>query len=250
MKTYGIIHYHVNAFNKSMKHEGLDIVRSHNAGRKTDMQLELSDFDLLNGTFVMNHSEFRKEAIETLFSSVIFKYYEQPALVEAQAQSSSDSDEMVLPVNGKVIKSIIRKDGKETVITHDENPSDELKQQINMIIAAKSAADLQLKEQILKCANQLRVGTLDMPKNSTQLHVHTPEGVKAWEGPVTRKQLIATLWFVTKSYMFAPSFRKHLTVSVTEGKYTCGYKSGVPVFETANLTQTELDILNDIKLLP
>lgn len=249
---YGIIHAQVNAFNPEMKHLGLDIAVAPKASNKSFTKLELEDFELLNLGHVIPNQEFSASAVAELYDKVIFKYFEQPKLEQVKEQIEEESKKTVeLPIKGKFIKAI-RKTGEEhEIITYDESQATpEVNKLVNEILRVKGIADIKIKEQMLYCANKLRVGTLDMKKDGTrELHVHVEGGTQPISGKIPRKQVIATLWFVTRMYMQAPSYRKYLSVDVQDGKYKCGYKNSIPYFETQGLSQLEIDIINDLKLI-
>jgi hypothetical protein len=244
---YGIIHYQIKMFDQQLGHNGIDITVSAKSRHKKS-GLELSDYDLLNNCHVIMLPDFPAQPIADLFDKVICKYCEHPKLEEIKQQADVEAKEIIIPVNGKVIKGIRKFGDKHEVLTHDANPSKELQNFVNKIIEVKGGADIKLKEQITKCANKLRVGTLDMTKDKS-LHVHTEASHEPFNGRVTRKQLVATLWFISKCYMQAPSFRKYLTVSVSDGKYTCGYQNGEPYFKTDGLSDLEKSIVADLKLI-
>lgn len=240
MNKNGILHSQIKMFNKDLVHYGLDIAVSPRATGKSAYQLELRDFDLLNKMYVASGSEFPQSSIVDLFDAVITKYFETSKPVEKSPEVSE------IQVNGKVIKAIRKVGEKHQVVTVDPNPSEELNNSINKIIELKGAADLKLNEQIIKCADVLRIGTLDMPKDSKELYVHTKNGAEKMQGKIKRDQLLATLWFISKAYTTAPSFRKALNVSVTEGKYTFGYKNGEPFVDQTNLSEMEKQIVADL----
>jgi hypothetical protein len=240
MNTNGVLNNQIKMFDKNMNHFGLDIAVRATARNKSEYQLELKDFDLLNKGFIMSSSEFPRDSIAQLFDTVINKYFSTSKTDDSDVNKVSE-----LPINGKVIKAIRKNGEKHEVVTHDPNPSEEMKTTINRIIELKGAADLKMQEQMIKCADALRVGTLDMT-NSTNLVVHTKEGAEKLNGKVTRDQLIATIWFITKAYMIAPSFRKHLNVSVSDDKYSIGYKNGVPFVDQSNLNELEKGIISDL----
>ena len=247
---YGIFHHQIKMFDQQLGHNGIDINVSAKSRHKKG-GFELSDFDLLNNGHVIMLPDFPAQPISDLFDKVICKYCEHPKLDEIKKQAEEEeksNKEIIVPVNGKVIKAIRRVGNNHEVITHDLNPSQQLQQFMNKIIEVKGGADMKLKEQIIKCANKLRVGTLDIKKDKS-LHLHTESGNEPFNGRVTRKQLIATLWFISRSYMHAPSFRKFLTVSVSDGVYTCGYNNGEPFFNTKGLSEMEITIINDLKLI-
>lgn len=245
---YGVIHYQIKAFDPKLNHLGLDITVASKARHKKEFELELSDFELLNSGHVMANSEFPSTPVAELFDKVVYKYFEQPKVEEVKKELEQQAESITVPVNGKIIKAIRRVGDNHEVITQDENPSEELKDIINKVFKIKGAADMKMTEQMTLCADKLRVGTLDIDKNK-KLFVHTASGFEPVNGKVTRKQLIATLWFISKAYRQSPSFRKYLTVSVTEGKYTCGYKNGQPYFDTNGLSELEIKVINDLKLI-
>jgi hypothetical protein len=240
MNNNGVLHNQIKMFNKNMSHYGLDIAVSPRATGKSSFQLELRDFDLLNKTYIASGSEFPQSSIVELFDAVITKYFETNKSVEQSPEVSE------IKVNGKVISAIRKVGEKHEVVTVDPNPSEELSNSISKIIELKGAADLKLNEQVIKCADTLRIGTLDMPKGSKELYVHTKNGAEKMQGKIKREQLIATLWFISKAYTTAPSFRKALNVSVTDGKHTFGYKDGKPFVDQTNLSEMEKQIVADL----
>lgn len=247
----GIIHRQVIAFNPELGHDGLDIVISSRAVNKSTHQLELSDFELINRGCTMPHSEFNQGPIADLFNKVILKYFEQPKLKEVKEQMVAEAKKTTrVSVNGKIIKAIEKcEDESYNIITHDESTtSPELHKAVNDILRVKGIADAKMQEQMVEIADKLRIGTLDMP-DGKELHVHVPKGTEKVSGKVTRKQLIATLWFVSKMYMYSPTYRKYIGCTIEDGKYVCGYKNGEPYFETKGLSQLELDIINDLSTI-
>lgn len=246
----GIIHGHINSFNPQMVHDGLDIVISAKASTKPHHQLELGDFELINRGQIMPHSEFSTGPVADLYDKVIHKYFEQPKIAEIKAEiEAADKETTTVPVNGKVIKAIRKNGNEHEILTYEESPSEEMSKLVNEILRVKGIADMKMQEQMIYCANKLRIGTLDMPKGQNQIHVHVENGTQPVTTKVTRKQIIATLWFISKMYMLAPSFRKFLTVTIQDGKYTVGYKNGEPYFDTNGLSQLELDIIKDLSTI-
>jgi hypothetical protein len=248
---YGVLHHQIKNFDGKLSHSGLDIVVASRARHKKALDLELCDFDLLNRNHVILIPEFPVAPISELFDNVVCKYIEHPRLEEMSQKLEKESKEektVTLPVNGKIIKAVRKIGNDHQIITHDMNPSEELNKLVNSIIQVKGGADMKLKEQLMLCADKLRVGTLDIGKDKT-LWRHTESKVEKVTGHITHKVLIKTIWFISKMYMQSPSFRKYLTISVTQGNYTCGYQNGEPFFNTKGLTQTEIDIINDLKLI-
>lgn len=250
--NFGFVHQHANQFDSSVIHKGLDLIIDPSSGHKSYMSLEQYDYNIINGNSSVSGSDFPRSKIEELLNLIIYKYHETPKMIDtkAKANEAADSEESTTThINGKVIKAVVNTGDNQKAITYDEDPSQETIDIINTMITLRSMVKVELDEQILFCANQLRVGTLDMTKENNRLVVHTKEGYTDAPNRITRKQLIATLWFMTKQYANAPSFRKHLTISVTEGRYTAGYDKGVAFFKTEGLTQLEQDIASDLSLI-
>jgi hypothetical protein len=248
----GFIHLHVNKFDPSVRHKGLDVIVDNNSAHLPQMSLEVYNYNIIQGNSSVSGSDFPRGKIEVLYDTVISKYFESQKktdLILNLKQMDESDKPVVIPINGEIIKDLIYTNGKESVRLYEENPAQEVSDIINKMITLKSVAAIQLKEQILKCSNQLRIGTLDMPKGTTQLVVHTADGVVPAPDRITRKQLIATLWFITSQYMNAPSFRKHLNLKIEQGNYELGYTNGEAYFKTEGLTDLEKAIAEDLMLI-
>jgi hypothetical protein len=251
--NFGYVHLYANRFDSSVIHKGLDVIVNPNSGNKTEMELELFDYDIINGNSSTSGSDFPRQRIEELFNTVLSTYYDSTKVVEAHqaAEKVLDNNEpMIVEINGKIIKQRITVNGEDSFRLHAEGePAPELVDMINDMAQLKSLVALELKQQILFCKNKLRVGTLDMPKGINRLHVHTTEGYALAPDRVTRKQVIATLWFITSRYLYSPSFRKHLTLEITRNGYTAGVDKGVAYFKTEGLSELEKQIIADLELV-
>lgn len=253
---FGFVHLHANQYDNTVIHKGLDIIIDPNSAWKGQMACELGDYNLINGNSSVSGSDFPRSKIEALYDNIIVKYFEskkkEVAVAEAPQTSTEPPKQIEQAINGQVIKSLIKNGDKYQVRVYQDEPSQELIDAVNKLITLKSVVALQLQEQILICANKLRVGTLDMLPGSTRLKVHVEGDLVDAPNTIPRKQVIASLWFVTSQYLNAPSFRKNLNVTIKNGRYEAGYDKGVAYFKASDgnsLTDLELGVANDLKLI-
>lgn len=247
-----IVQSHINQLHgKSSHYSGYDLKLTANARSRSRSNVEINDFELVNKIgaqgFVIGTPELSLEPVAKLMDHLVVQYHESPAAIQV---SDKGKEETPVEVNGKVIVGVRKVGNKFQVITRDPNPSDELKTMINQIMECKALADLKIHDQIMAAAAALRVGTLDLVgKELVEFTGKGPSDYRKVTGKVNRKQVIATIWFMTRMYMQSESFKKNLCIKVDLGKYTCEYINGQPFFHLKGLTQTEIDIINDLKLI-
>lgn len=250
-----IVQQHINMLHgKAKNYNGYDLKLSNPRSQKSR---EINEFELVNKIgsqgFVIGSPELSLEPVTKLMDHLVVSYHESEAAVELTKKlekEESESEGKEIEIGGKVIFGIKKANNKFQVITNDPNPSNELKAMINQIMECKALADLKIHDQIMAAAAALKVGTLDLLGN--KLVEFTGKGKddhRPVTGKITKKQVIATIWFMTRMYMHSQSFQKNLCIKIELGKYVCEYINGQPFFHTQGLSQTEIDIINDLKLV-
>ena len=227
---------------------GLDIARKSNASHKQIDELELRDLDIVFEGIVFGTPSFPAANMLDAFQKVINRFYKQ------DNEETEEQEEKVLVIkNSNIIKAMhLTKDGRKFIITHRDEDTKKASEVFGEFAEVKAAADLLLKKRHVECFEKLAVGTLDLPKNGEmRFQVYKADGstepVRLEKGGrIPRDQVLASLWIASQLYVNAPSYRKHMTVEITAGKYTMGFKANKFYFNQDNLDDFEKAIISDI----
>jgi hypothetical protein len=257
MSTLGIIHNFIQMKTKgAADHRGIDIVVAERfrAEFKRTGIARLNDFQVINDGNPQYANEFPRAAVAELYDKVLYRYKEEKADAananKIMDAAEADTGPVITAVNGIVIDEIISHGDKCQVRVHSEKPNEEVTRIVNEIMSVKARATLELKLQMHRCDDQVKIGTLDMSPGSNNLYVYTTsDDVELVVGSVPKSVLVKTLWFLAGVHRLSPSYRKFLTVTVTEGRYTCGYKEGQWFFNTDGLTELEINVSKDLQVI-
>jgi hypothetical protein len=249
----GILHSQIKGMDPKSGHRGYDIAIKPNSRRKGAM-VEANDFEFIcNGTRMGSPTYDAKRVLE-LFTEVINKYFnkQREALREVNKEVTKSVNKEIrrdIP-GGQILKAIVQTtDGEYEVRTNGE-ASPELNEIVNKLINVHATAGLAMKQQLHRCTERLRVGTLDISEDGTRLVTWNKDGTTSpVTGRVSLDTLKATLWFITGMYKNAPSVRKFFVAEASQGKYTCRFNKGIVSFDTEGLSNTEKTVISDIALL-
>lgn len=257
----GIIHRQLKSMNKSLSHAGYDIrltpTAERRVGKNKSDAFELNDFEFISNFSTMTAPSYRKERVKDLYDSVLNKYYKEEHKVseeikkDVEEQRATRQGKKVIKElkDGKVIKALMEDENGDIYVT-TWSDDEEVQRKVNTLFGLYSTAEIMLKKQILECKNKLKVGTLDIKKSTGELVIwKTPNETEPAPQKISLNTLKASIWFAAGLYNNAPSYRKFLNLDVSEGKYTARFVKGIFKYDTENLDETELAIVEDIKKL-
>jgi len=185
-------------------------------------------------------------------------------LEELDKQSN---DKVLVSLNGKIIKEIVRRNGQEYAMTDSNDYTEEQQQIINRLFTMYSQGAMRKRTLHAQVTKAMRVGALDVERKGNEriLIRHTkdvqPSTGKAHlvvdpDQTVDPQQIKASLFYTLGLHKQTPEFKKHINLEVLEVtdspvKYKAVVTNDVITFEKVGAapTQFELDVCADLRKL-
>lgn len=237
--------------NCDQAHDGLDLRLKREYGNTNAQERSANAYEIMFRGRGFGDNVFPTKSIAKLLDDVVNKYYYTKGSVKEKA------NEIIAPVLSKTTFDI--EDGKHlTKIVETETGYDfhtvesEVDPKIKQIAAdlfhLLALAKSGIEDRTIQVNDKMKVGTLDINKNTLELFLHTANGPVKYEKEHVSKTMLATsLWFILRLHQGTKEFLKYLNFDIAYKGYKAKVVKGEVTLITEGLSDLQIEIHNDLK---